>query len=236
MDRLIKKRSIIVAADVNDLSNLKNLVQKTAKIAGIGGYKIGFSLALKYGLAKVVKFIRTYTAKPIIYDHQKGGTDIPEMGQNFAKVCKRAGVDAIILFPFGGIKTEETWIKACQKEGLAVLIGAQMTQEGFLEAEGGFITNKGPEKIFTIAAKFGVHDFVVPGNKVEFVKKYKKLLTELLGENNFSLYAPGFISQGGQISETGKAAGKFWHAIIGRAIYEANDPEKAAKMLCQQLI
>lgn len=237
MKRLIRKdKSLIIACDFSSLAKLKELVKNTCRLNNIGGYKVGLELTLENGLGKVIRTIKDRTNKPIIYDHQKGGTDIPELGEKFAKVCWQAGVNAVILFPFGGVKTEETWIKVCQNEGLQVLIGAHMTQEGFLESEGGFIGDKEPERIFTIAAKLGVRDFVVPANKVKFVKKYQKLLERLLGKDNFTLYAPGFISQGGQISETGKVAGKSWHAIVGRAIYEATDQGKTAKRLCQQLI
>ena len=98
-----------------------------------------------------------------------------------------------------------------------------MTQKEFLESEGGFIAN--PEKIYEIAVECGVSNFVVPGNKVEFVLKYRQLLERLLGQGNFTLYAPGFIAQGGNISETGKVAGENWHAIVGSAIYKAEGVE-----------
>ena len=45
-------------------------------------YKVGLSLALDCGLPKVVEIAREYTDKPIIYDHLKAGTDIPEVGKN----------------------------------------------------------------------------------------------------------------------------------------------------------
>ena len=47
-----------------------------------------------------------------------------------------------------------------------------MTQAKFLENEGGFIANSGPGRIYEIAAKLGITDFVVPGNKADFVLKY----------------------------------------------------------------
>lgn len=236
MKRLIKNhKSIILACDVSNLLSLKSLIKRVDNLEGIGGYKIGLELALKNGLAQVVKTIRSISRKPIIYDHQKGATDIPELGGKFAKVVSQAGLKAVILFPLVGAKTEEVWIKACQREGLHVLVGAHMTHEKFLEKEGGFIDNNAPEKIFTLAAKNGIWDFVVPGNKAELVKKYKRLLEKLLGKDKFVLYAPGFISQGGKVSETGRIAGKFWHAIVGRAIYEAANPKETAQKLCQQI-
>ena len=234
--RLIEtERSVIVAADVSDLEVLRELVRSTCDVKGIGGYKVGLELVIPNGLIAVVYAIREYTDLPIIYDHQKGGTDIPEIGEKFAKSVKLSGVDAVILFPFGGAATEEKWIKACQREGLVVLVGGHMTQEKFLASEGGFIADTAPEGIYSIAAKNGVRDFVVPGNKVEFVQKYRELLENSLGKGNFVLYAPGFIAQGGNISETGKVAGDNWHAIVGSAIYKAKDMKKAAESTTSQI-
>lgn len=236
-ERLISRdKSIIVACDVSEIEKLKTLVDKTCLIEGIGGYKVGLELVIGHGLPRVVETIRELTDLPIIYDHQKGGIDIPDLGQKFAKVCRKAEVDAIILFPFGGAESERTWISACQDEELFVLVGAHMTQGEFFEKEGGFIANSTPERIFIIAAEEGIRDFVVPGNKVEYVKQYKDLLERILGKDNFTLYAPGFISQGGSISETGKIAGKRWHAIVGSAIYKARDVQNTAKTMVKEIL
>lgn len=222
MEKLISlQKSVIPACDVPTIEKLQELVIATRKVEGIGGYKVGLELVIRFGLEEVVKKIRDHSQLPIIYDHQKGGTDIPELGAKFAKAVKSAGADAVILFPFGGAKTEREWIKACHGEGLVVLVGGHMTQAEFLESEKGFIANTGPERIYGLAADWNVSNFVVPGNKVEWVQYYRLLFESMIGEGNFTLYAPGFISQGGDISETGKAAGENWHAIVGGAIYNA---------------
>lgn len=235
MNFIEKERSVIVAADVSQLEVLKELVKQTCLVEGISGYKVGLELVLTYGLPQVVSTIQEQTNLPIIYDHQKAATDIPEMGEKFARACKQAKVNAVILFPFGGAQTEESWIKACQNEGLTVLVGAHMTQPQFLVSEGGFLADDSPEKIFRIAAENKVRDFVVPGNKPEYVEKYRQLLEGFLGKGNFTLYAPGFIAQGGEISETGKVAGKNWHAIVGSAIYKAENFQKAAEKVTSQI-
>lgn len=234
--KLIKtERSVIVAADVSNLEILGKLVKSTCDVKGIGGYKVGLELVIPNGLTAVTRTIREYTAElPIIYDHQKGGTDIPGLAEKFASSVSEA--DAVILFPFGGAATEREWIKACQREELVVLVGGHMTQKEFLAIEGGFIEDSAPERIYSIAAEKGVRDFVVPGNKVEFVRKYRQLLERLLGQGNFVLYAPGFIAQRGNITETAKVAGNNWHAIVGSAIYKTKNMKKAAETITSQII
>lgn len=227
-------KSIVVAADVES-SKLSELVEKTCLVEKIGGYKIGLVLALEEGLSRVVGTVRDYTELPIIYDHQKAGNDIPAMGTEFASVCRKSGVDAIILFPFGGGKTERDWIHAAQDESLGVLVGAHMTQEQFLVSEGGFVADGSPNRMFTIAAEEGVRDFVVPGNKVEYVEHYRGVFEGVLGKDNFTLYAPGFVTQKGEISDFAKAAGDRWHAIVGSAIYKASNINSAAQLMTCQI-
>lgn len=234
-ERLIHRdKSIIVAADVEP-SKLPELVENTCLVEGIGGYKVGLALALEKGLPRIVGEVKEHTELPVIYDHQKAANDIPAMGAKFARVCKESGVDAVILFPFGGAKTERDWIHACQDEELSVLVGAHMTQPEFLVSEGGFVADGSPDRIFTIAAEEGVRDFVVPGNKAEYVERYRQLFEELVGKDNFTLYAPGFITQGGEITDFAKAAGEKWHAIVGSAIYKALDMNEAAQQMTSQI-
>lgn len=230
-----QERSIEVAADVRGRSAYKQLITNTNAVDGISGYKVGLRLGLDLGLSNVVSIARDYTDKNIIYDHQKAGNDIPDMGTEFADVCRLAGVNAVILFPFGGKATEEAWIKAAQDAGLYVLVGGHMTQPKFLASEEGYIADDAPDRIYTLAADLGVRDFVVPGNKLEFVVHYRQLLEEILGINNFDLHAPGFITQGGEISEFAKQAGNRWHAIVGSAIYKAENQRTAAELATSKL-
>lgn len=228
------QRSVIPACDVDSLEKLAEVVCGTAWVPGIGAYKVGLELVIPFGLTSVVKVVRLHTKLPIIYDHQKAGNDIPEMGPKFAKAVKSAGADAVILFPFAGPATHCSWIKACQAEGLVVLAGGHMTHKEFLESDDGYVRDNAPSRIYTLAAEIGVTDFVVPGNKPEYVERYKKLFEHLLGHGNFQLYAPGFISQGGDISETGKVAGESWHAIVGSALYQQEGAENI-KAVAQKL-
>ncbi len=232
MDGIIKyERSIIVACDVDTLERLRNLVRATADIKGIGGYKIGFELVMRFGMKRTIETIRSLSSLPIIYDHQKAGTDIPFTSEKFASAC--SGVDAAILFPQAGPETEKAWINALMKKGIAVIVGGEMTHEGYLESEGGFICDEAPDRIYRIAAELGVRDFVVPGNKPERIRHYHELIKRLV-EPVF--YSPGLISQGGDITESGKAAGRRWHAIIGRAIYNSNDIHGSAELIAKRLL
>lgn len=224
-------KSIIPACDVATLDELKKLVLETYAVKGIGAYKIGFELVIPFGIKRIIAIIRDITEHPIIYDHQKAATDIPAAGLKFMKACK--GVDAVILFPQSGPNTEEEWIKAAKEQGMKVIVGGEMTHKGYLESDNGFLKDDMPARVYTIAANLGVRDFVVPGNKPAKIAEYKSMLEDMGIEP--VLYSPGFIAQGGSITEAGKAAVDSWHAIVGRAIYQAKDMNKAAKELVRRL-
>jgi len=227
-------RSIIVACDIQTLEELEDLVKNTHQVDGLGGYKIGFELGLGYGLKEVVKVIRKYTNNSIIYDHQKAGTDIPDTGKNFAQVCKRGGVDSVIFFPQAGPETERAWIYHALNEKLTVIVGGRMTHPAYSKSEGGFITDEGALEIYRIAAKAGINDFVVPGNKPGVIEEVKKVILNEKVQPIF--YSPGFIAQGGKLCDTAKVAGEKFHPIVGRGIYRANDKFTAAKELCNLLL
>jgi len=234
MNPIIKiDKSIIPACDVSTLKELEEIVEATAGIKKIGAYKIGFSLGLGFGLKKVVQTIRQYSDKPIIYDHQKAATDIPDMGKSFAETCRPAGIDAVILFPQAGPETEKAWIVAAKEAGLGVIVGGEMTHAGYLQKDNGFIADDAPKRMYEIAASLGVEDFVVPGNKPEKILFYRQFI-ESKGIKPV-LYSPGLVAQGGEITESAKAAGAKWHAIVGRGIYAAENKKKAALQLTSKL-
>ncbi len=226
-------RSVIPACDVATLEQFEALVQQTADVPGIGAYKIGFELGLGYGLSRVVEVARKHTQKPLIYDHQKAATDIPDTGRNFAQVMRRAGIDAVILFPQAGPETERAWIYHALDQGLKVIVGGRMTHPAYAVSEGGFIADEGALEMYRIAARAGVNQFVVPGNKPEVIQKVRGVV-EAEGVSPI-FFAPGFVAQGGKIADTTKVAGDHWHAIVGRGIYGAADMRVAAMEHTSQL-
>ncbi|MBI3623125.1 orotidine 5'-phosphate decarboxylase [Candidatus Pacearchaeota archaeon] len=228
-----RDRSVIPACDVETLEQFEELVRQTADVDRIGGYKIGFELGLGFGLPAVVAVARKHTDKPIIYDHQKAGTDIPDTGKNYARLMKNSGVDAVIFFPQAGPETERAWIYHALDNGLKVIVGGRMTHPAYAVSEGGFITDEGALDMYRIAARAGINNFVVPGNKPDVIKQVREIV-EAEGVSPV-FYAPGFIAQGGKIEAAAKVAGDRFHGIVGRGIYQAKDMHAAAVEHTSQL-
>lgn len=231
--RIPLSKSIVVACDIHSISELERLVAATQGIPQLGGYKVGFSLALMHSLPEVVRAIRRHTAKPIIYDHQKGGTDVPHTGASFARVMAESGVDYAILFPFASPSTEEAWIAALLKEGTIPIVGAFMTIPDFAAEKGGYIGQESVARIFDLAASMGVANFVLPGNNPTEASRLRRVIEARAESPTFFL--PGLGAQGGDIASCGRVMGERWHAIVGRYIYGAPDPAAAAMALGREI-
>jgi orotidine-5'-phosphate decarboxylase len=231
---LIKeRRSIIPACDVKTLEEFKEIIKQTGDIDKIGAYKVGFVLALRFGLPNLVNIARDCTDKPIIYDHQKGGNDIPDLGGEYAMIMLESGIDAAILFPFAGVVTQYKWTEALKNAGKRVLIGAEMTHQGFKQSEGGSIADEMLDETYIRGVYQGVRDFVIPGNKLARIKHYRQVIEGFGIKPTYM--APGFVAQGGEVTEFAQEAGDNWHAIVGRAITESRNKRQAAMLLTDKL-
>jgi len=221
---------VIPSLDCTDLDRAVKLVGQVDRSELVYGYKIGFALGLAFGIPATVRAIRAVSSKPIIYDHQKGGTDIPDTAPLFADVMSKGGVDEAILFPLTGPETMKAWIAALKERSIKVIVGSIMTHKGYLMSEGGFIPDAAVKTIFETARKEGVNSFVVPLTKPEKTE-------ELLSHGNFDpdteFYSPGLGHQKGDAARFGFI--KRHYLIVGRSLLNADDPMKWIQSLEKDL-
>jgi orotidine-5'-phosphate decarboxylase len=229
-----RKSGIILAADLADIELFRRIAALPNQFREVVAIKVGFTLALRYGLPAVVKAANDASGVPVIYDHQKAATDIPQMGEPFAKVCCDAGVSAVIFFPQAGPKTLEAFVSAANDSGLTPIVGLVMTHKSYLSSDGGYITDEAPEMIAQTAVNSGVRDFVLPGNKPEIVRRFAS--GSLLNITEGSIMMPGIGSQGGELTGAFQAAKPHRrYAIIGSAIYGATEPIAALEIFIRQM-
>ncbi len=217
----MKEYRIIPALDTADLEAALRLTCRVAGRASVYGFKLGFALGLGHGLPETVRRIREWTDKPLIYDHQKAATDIPDTGALFADVLKKAGIDEAILFPHTGPHVLAAWTRALQERQLKVIVGAVMTHPAYLVSEGGFIADEAAASIYRQAAVLGVSAFVVPLTKPALVAK---LAEEVPFTKDQEFYSPGFGAQKGDPAQFPALARHY--LIMGRSLFAAEDPAK----------
>ena len=228
-----KSHGIILALDVPTLDEAKSLAKLSLEFNEIVGYKIGFILGLRYGLKKVTAVLKDVNPLPVIYDHQKAGTDIPQMGEPFASSCKEANIDGVIIFPQAGPNTLDSFVSSIFKHEMTPIVGGVMTHSGYSVSEGGYIIDDAPKNIFQASIDAGVTHFVLPGNKTELIREYNSILNQKHGT---SVMMPGIGSQGGDLKTAFSAcAGLNPYAIIGSAIYKSDNPSAATETFVNTL-
>lgn len=223
-----KKHGIIIAADLTTNDALRNLAQLGAQFKEVVAIKVGFTLVLRYGLPAVVKAVSEVSTLPVIYDHQKAATDIPQMGQPFVEICRDAGVKGVIFFPHSGPKTLKSFVSSAFDCSLIPIVGLIMTHPAYLNSEGGFIADDAPGAICKLALDLGVKSFILPGTKPDVIRKFST--GQLASKKPVEIMMPGIGSQGGSIKDAfGAANGHHRFGIIGSAIYKVPDPKEALK-------
>ena len=211
---------VIPALDVTDLDRVSAIAEALGQHPGVYGFKVGFSLGLAHGLPAVVERIRAASDKPVIYDHQKAATDIPDTGKLFAETLANAGIDEGILFPQAGPVTLAAWVDALRDAGLKVIVGGLMTHAAYQVSEGGFLRDDGIMQIYRDAVAKGVRSFVVPLTKPDAVRRIADEVSKASGEVEF--YSPGYGKQGGDPAGLGFLARL--NVIVGRSLLSAEDP------------
>ena len=227
-------RGIIIAADVRSLDELRSLSRIGAAISEVVAIKVGFTLALGHGLRAVVDNVSEVSTLPVIYDHQKAGTDIPQMGRPFAEVCRDAGVRGVIFFPQAGPRSLEGFVMAAIEHALTPIVGLVMTHSAYLQSDGGYIADDAPEAMCKDAIALGVKDFVLPGTKPDIVARFSN--GPIARCETAAILMPGIGSQGGSLTKAFAAAAPHRRfAIIGSAIYRADDPRTALNEFAGEL-
>lgn len=206
---------LMPSLDQEMLAPALGVARAIADLPFVSSFKVGFSLGLSEGLPAVVRALREFTDKPIVYDHQKAATDIPDTGALFARTMRRAGVTEAILFPQAGPSTLTAWIRALQDEGVVPVVGAIMTHKTYLQSEGGYLSDSFASDAFARASEAGVRRFVVPLTKPDRV-------AALQFPSDAIFYSPGFGAQGGDPHAFPRQ--KQHHLISGRALFAAVDP------------
>lgn len=226
---------IIPALDVESTEAVKKIVEATNGIDGVSGYKIGLSSVLRQGLAATVRGLRELTDLPLVYDHQKAGPDVPDMAGKFSRICKESGIDALILFPLAGPGAVTSFVGSAIENQLVPIVGGDLPFDDYNASGGGYVIDDALDRIFDRAVEAGARHFVVPGNTTDKVSRYAERLGAIFAAP--TLLIPGIGALGGSITDCFTAAQDcHCHAVIGRAIYAADDPVAAARELADQAL
>ncbi|MFN0301390.1 MAG: orotidine 5'-phosphate decarboxylase / HUMPS family protein [Burkholderiales bacterium] len=230
-DTLLAGRGgIVIALDSETVDESKAIVEQTTRIDGVAGYKVGLIMVLRLGLAEAIRQLRLVTDRPLVYDHQKAGADVPEMASKFTANCRAARVDGLILFPTAGPRAVDAFVGEAIKHRMLPIVGGDLPFPDYNASGGGYVIDHALDLIFARAMALGADHFVVPGNTTSKLTHHAARLCERIDLP--TLLVPGIGPLGGTLGSIVKAAqGARVFGVVGRAVYAARDPADAAKRL-----
>jgi orotidine-5'-phosphate decarboxylase len=175
--------------------------------------KIGYPLILSAGLEIVREISATV---PVIADLKVA--DIPNTNRLICDAVLGAGAGGIIAQAFPGKDSLQACVKSAAAYEADLFVVTEMSHPG---AE--LFMAPLAEKMAWLAAEVGAAGVVAPATRPERIKQIRAIIGERI------IISPGVGAQGGSAGAALEAGANY--LIVGRSVYEAEDPEGYAKKL-----
>ena len=211
LDNMDVKNNIILAMDLMDLKEAERVCESINEY--IDTIKIGYPLTLAEGLSTIGFFKDNFDYK-VICDYKVA--DIPATNEKIANQTFDAGADAIICHGFVGSDSVDACKTSAEDHGGEVFLLTEMSHPGAIK-----FLQPNADEIARMGVEMGITNYVAPSTRPERLSEIR----DIVGKEAFMI-SPGVGTQGGDPRETLKYSNAL---IIGRSIYNAEDPEKATK-------
>ena len=230
------KSRIVLALDLED-PNPERLAAKSKEILRkaspfICAVKINRQLVLSLGLRNGVDSIVELAhglALPTIMDAKLN--DVGHTNEFMMRTYADTGFDAIIASPVVGWEDGlEPVFRVATSRGKSVILLVYMSNPGaemfysLMATEGQETPKPVYERLTKLAVAWKAHGVIVGATKPQVIKHVR----EWVGDG-LRIYSPGIGAQGGDAGVAVRAGADY--LIVGRAVYQATDPAKAAQQL-----
>lgn len=209
---------IMLALDTPDRETAFRVMEQCHDV--IDAVKFNYPLILKEGLSLITEVKAKYQL-PIVADFKVA--DVPVTNNRITRLVKEAGADAIMVHGFIG-SDAILEIKEVAGDEVGVIIVTELTHPGGLE-----FTRKHAEEFAALCDFLDCYGIQAPATRPDQVRN----LRQVIGSDKV-IVSCGIGAQGGTLQEAVSSGADF--GIIGRAIYEADDPRQAAMTFAQTLI
>jgi orotidine-5'-phosphate decarboxylase len=206
-----KDTRLILALDVTTREPALSLAEKLCGY--FDAIKIGYPLILSAGLGIVTEIATTL---PVIADLKVA--DIPNTNRLICQAVLGAGACGIIAQAFPGKDSLQACAKSAAEHGADLYVVTEMSHPG---AE--LFMAPLAEKMARLAVEVDATGVVAPATRPDRIK----LIRSIIGER--IIISPGVGAQGGSADAALLAGADY--LIVGRSIYEAEDPVASAKKL-----
>ena len=214
VDTMNVKNNLILALDVMSESEAIEICDSIKDY--IDTIKIGYPLALAEGL-EIIKKLKDKFGFKVICDFKVADIDATN-----SKICDetfKAGADAIICHGFVGSDSVQACLDMANNHEKELFLLTEMSHPGakmFLQ--------KNADAIAQMGVEMGIRNYVAPATRLDRLSDIRNIV----GDEAY-IISPGVGKQGGD----GKKTLEFSNAIIvGRSIYESDNP----KLACEELI
>ncbi|WP_406657922.1 orotidine-5'-phosphate decarboxylase [Methanolobus sp. ZRKC2] len=211
-----KNTRLILALDVLNRDEAIKIAQDVA--GNVDAIKVGYPLVLASGLG-IIGELAKYAH--IIADFKVA--DIPNTNRLICEQVFDAGADAVIVQGFTGHDSLKICVDLARERGKDVFVVTEMSHPGALD-----LMQDAGEAIARMAANAEASGVVAPATRPERVKEIRRIIGD-----EIAIISPGVGAQGGSASDTIKA-GADW-AIVGRSIYQSEDPAGAAAEIVREI-
>jgi orotidine-5'-phosphate decarboxylase len=201
---------LILALDVTGKKQALAIAHACA--SHIDAIKLGYPLILSCGLAIAGEL--EALDLPLIADFKVA--DIPNTNRLIAEQVFDAGFSSIICHGFTGKDAVQACVDVSADYGGACFVVAEISHPGATA----FFHGGAAEMIASLAMECGADGIIAPATRPERVKVLRKIV------GNRKILSPGVGAQGGDAATVAKLVDGI---IVGRAIYEAEDPASAAE-------
>ena len=201
---------LILALDATEKKQALKIVKAAAP--HLDAIKLGYPLVLSCGLEIATEFEEFDL--PLIADFKVA--DIPNTNRLIAEQVFDAGFASIICHGFIGEDSIRACVDVAEDYGGACFVVAEMSHPGATM----FFHGGTAEKIAELAMECGADGIIAPATRPERTTALRKIVGKR------KILSPGVGAQGGDAAAVAKIADGI---IVGRAIYEAEDPARAAE-------
>ena len=208
------KNNIILALDVMNKEKSIEICENIKEY--IDTIKIGYPLALAEGL-EIINILKNKFNFQIICDFKVADIDATN-----SKICSetfKAGADAIICHGFVGSDSVQACLDEANKFNKELFLLTEMSHPG---AE--MFLQKNADEIAKMGVEMGIKNYVAPATRIDRLSDIRKIV----GDEAF-IISPGVGTQGGDAKQTLNYSNAI---IVGRSIYEAENP----KLACEKII
>ncbi len=200
---------VILALDMTDCEKALDTVSRVSPY--IAFVKINWPIVLACGPEIIT---RISGMASVICDFKVA--DIPNTDRLIIEQLAARGAAGVIVHGFTGSDSLEMCVETGHSLGLKVFVVSEMSHPGGRE-----FTAAHAEEIVEMAARYGADGIIAPATRPDRLAEIRRLAGDML------ILSPGVGAQGGSPSDSIRAGADY--IIVGRGIYQAENPEEAAK-------